>query len=456
MSVRMDASLYSEVARIEKGDFLRFHCEQLSHLQRDVQRYFFGVYYPRWHAMYMEEVREIIGNLGYTQLRHFPAFPLDVYRREDGQTYVTDDFVVDNVLVIGQPQNQRDDDMKRFKIVSVDDTTLRTKTSGPGAGLPAVKKDNKGSSMLMATSTSEGVGAVYESVELGDDVVQILTELRDAYVMHAGGGIPEIGIKAMGRHFRKPAADGRRWMTLQGLQKLVRDSRAFGLPQPSSLALTQRSKELIRSIAETIYNAFPHGGDESLVEEDTLTASMPGGCISCGGDNSGVNHSGTVTKGTFSGTSFCSSVAAVPATGGIDYDVFMDFVRGHMNAARKKAVWNVFVKLDFDNDGLLAIHDIQARFNAQEHPVVVRDGFFSAEGLLKGFLVLWDENNKQYGMVSYCEFLDYYNGLSAVIDDDDVFLSIVKTTWKMPPFAQTSMDHRMLTRFEDRRGRVGV
>lgn len=446
MSVRMDASLYSEVARIERGDFLRFHCETLSHLQRDVKRYFFGVYYPRWHAFYLEEVREVIGNMGYTELKHFPAFPLDVYCKEDGETYVTDDFVVDRVLIIGNPQNQRDDDIKRFKIVSVDDSVLRTKTSG--SALAPIPKNNGGGgsagSMLVASPSAVGLGATYVPVELDDEVVDILRELREAYVMHAGGGIPEIGIKAMGRHFRKPAADGRRWMSLQGIEWLIRDSRAFGLPQPTTLALTQRSRELVKQLAETIYNAFPHGGDESLIAEDTFTASMGQRQQQQQGK---APATGSVMQGTFSGHSFCCSVAAVPSTGGVDYDVFMDFVRGHMSAERKKAVWNIFTQLDFDGDGFLAIHDIQARFNAQEHPVVVRDGFFTAEGLLRGFLALWDENTKQYGMVSYAEFLDYYNGLSAVIEDDGVFFSILKTTWKMPPFARTAVENFAGTRF---------
>lgn len=446
MSVRHDATLYSEVARIERGNFLRFHCEQLSASQRDVQRYFFGAYYPRWHAFYLEEVREIVGNRGVTELRHFPAHPLDAYCREDGATYLTDDFAVDNVIVVGQPQNQRDDDVKRFRIVSVDDTLLRTKTSSGTSRLSAIPRSNKGpssSSMLMAASSSAGVGAVFIPVELDGDVAGLLLELREAYVKHAGGGIPEIGIKAMGRPFRRAAADGRRWMTLDGIEQLVRDSRAFGLPgQPSSLALTQRSRDLVKGVAELIYKAFPHSG--SLEETNGAAA----GDTMHFGDDGGFGATATVTSSSpnFAAT---ASGRALPAVGGVDYDVFMDFIRGHMNNTRKKAVWHVFTSLDYDSDGLLCIKDIQASFNAQAHPVVVSDGFFSAEGLLRGFLTLWDENNAtgMYGMVPYAEFLDYYNGLSAIIDDDAVFLSIVKTTWKLAPFAQMPVDHAF-TRFQ--------
>jgi len=373
----MNATLYSEVARIEIGDFLRFHCEPLSHHQRDVQRYFFGVYYPRWHSFYLEEVRSIIGNLGYAELKHFPAFPLDVYVNEHGETFRTEDFQVDNVIVLGHPQDQRDDDIKRFKIVMVDDKVLRTRTTK----LPPISNSSLAHPQtMMMTSSAKRVSAAVD-----DDVVEILRQLRDAYVYHWGGGIPENGVKAMGRHFRKVDDDGRRWMTREGIMALVRDSRMFGA-NSCSLADTQKSQTLISSVADIIFDAFPHGEE----------------------------------------------------SGAVDYDSFMDVIRGHMNETRKKAVWETFCKLDFDGDGQLSILDIQARFNAHEHPVVVRDGFFSAAALLKGFLNVWDENNREYGMVPYAEFLDYYNGLSAAIEKDEVFVAILKTTWKMPQFAEHS------------------
>lgn len=112
----------------------------------------------------------------------------------------------------------------------------------------------------------------------------------------------------------------------------------------------------------------------------------------------------------------------------IDYDAVMDVVRGQMNSKRKAAVLSAFYKMDFDNDGFLKIHEIQALFNAQAHPVVVHDGLYSPEKLLRWFLSLWDGSNEQLGLVPLTEFLDYYNGLSAVIDDDDIFVNIIKTT----------------------------
>lgn len=376
MSVRMNASLYSDVARIERGDYLLFHCEQLSQHERDVQRYFFGCYYPRWHGFYLEEVRSIVGNLGYPELKHFPAYPFDVYLKEDGETYLTDDFQVDSVLVLGPPQNQRDDGTKRYKVVSVDDSRLQTRTGQ----LPPVHSSSTANPSTMMTSTGKRV-----AVEPSEEVLDLLEQLRDAYVAHAGGGIPEIGIKAMGRPFRRVSADGRRWMSLEGIQRLVRDSRAFG-GNAVSFGETQRSKEMIHRVADLLFSAFPQ---ETLESGETV----------------------------------------------IDYDVFMDCVRGHMSSERKKAVWDVFRRLDFDNDGHLTILDIQARFNAQEHPVVVADSIFSADKLLKGFLVIWDENHSQHGLVPYAEFLDFYNGLSAVIERDDVFFSILQTTWKMPKWS---------------------
>ncbi|AYU80927.1 calcium-binding protein, putative [Leishmania donovani] len=406
MSVRMDASLYSDVVRIERGDYLRFHCEQLSADGRDTQRYFFGCYYPRWHGFYLEEVRSIIGNMGYCELKHFPAYPFDVYLKpadltaaaDSAQTYdadsanvttyITDDFQVNNILVLGPPQNQRDDAVKRFKIVSVDVSHLKTKTLSlaPVANLNSSSIQNP-NTML---STLRAPGGERVPVQLESPVLDILTQLRDAYIDHAGGGIPEIGIKAMGRPFRKVSDDGRRWMTRDGVRQLVRGSRAFGA-HAGCLTDTRNALQTIEAVADTIFSAFPH-------EEATHPVAP--------------------------GEEACEER--------IDYDVFMDYVRGHMNSIRKKAVLEVFQRLDYDSDGNITIKDIQATFNAQEHPVVVSDAIFTAEKLLKGFLAIWDENQRHFGLVPYTEFMDYYNGLSAVIEDDAVFVGILKTTWKVP------------------------
>ncbi|KPA83142.1 putative calcium-binding protein [Leptomonas pyrrhocoris] len=410
MSIRMDASLYSDVARIERGDFLRFHCEQLSQDGRDNQRYFFGCYYPRWHGFYLEEVRSLIGNMGYKELKHFPAYPFDVYLKAtdadagdaattmppddyaadcaNSTTYLTDDFQVDNILVLGAPQNQRDDAVKRFKIVAVDKSQLKTKSQA----MPPVMNLNSSSVRNPDTmlSTLRAPGGQWVPVKLDDTVLDILTQLRDAYIDHAGGGIPENGMKAMGRPFRKVSDDGRRWMTLEGVRQLVRGSRAFGAAA-TSLSDTRHAQQTIDAVTDTIFDAFP--------KEEAFLPGAPG--------ETGREEA-------------------------IDYDMFMDYIRGHMNATRKKAVLDVFQQLDYNSDGNVAIQDIQAMFNAQAHPVVVSDAIFTADKLLRGFLAIWDENQRQFGLVPYTEFIDYYNGLSAIIEEDKVFLGILKTTWKVP------------------------
>lgn len=301
-------------------------------------------------------------------------------------SYTTDDFQVDHVLVIAHPQNQRDDDIKRFKIVSVNTEHLKTELKR----LPPLSSSSLAHPDTML-STLQAPGGHRVPVKVSNTVRSLLKELREAYIDHAGGGIPEVGLKAMGRPFRRVSVDGRRWATLEQMQQLVRDSRAFGAPA-SSFHETHSAQRTIRAVAETIYDAFPK-------EEQQVQLDVPG----------------------------------EPARDvGVDYDVLMDYLRGHMNAVRKKAVWEVFERMDYDKDGNITILDIQSCFNAQEHPVVVHDRIFSAEKLLRGFLAVWDENNSMYGLVPYTEFMDYYNGLSAIIEDDAVFLGILKTTWKLP------------------------
>ncbi|ORC90943.1 calcium-binding protein [Trypanosoma theileri] len=354
----MDTTLYSELNRLERGDFLLFHCVQLSQHEQDVQRYFFGCYFPRWRGFYVEEVRELPGPLGYKVPRHFPAFPFDVYLKDDGSNFLTDDFTVGSIFTLGGPLNQRDEGVKRYKVIYCDDSRLRTRT---GKTLADIGND-------ITTKLNQ-------THRVSSEAIELLREIRDAYVMNAGNSIPEIGIKAMGRHFRQVSGDGKRWMSLENIAKFVRDSRAFN--KSLSFEDTQQSTRKINSIAECIHSAFPHNEE-----------------------------------------------------GYVDYDLFMDYIRGPMNQKRKDAVWNIFRKLDFDADGNINILDIQARYNAQEHPTVAVEKLFSADKLLKGFLTIWDEN-KKYGLVPYAEFIDYYNGVSAVIEDDDIFFDILRNQWKV-------------------------
>lgn len=374
----MDATLYSEIARLERGDYLLFHCEPLSQHHSDISRYFFGAYYPRWQSFYLEEVRSIIGNLGYNELKHFPAFAFDTYRKPNGETYTTDDFQLGSVLVVSPPQNLRDDDTKRFKVVTVDYSHLRTATGR----LPPIRSSsaaNPGTMVLAQTG-------IRVPVQISTQVQQILFELREAYVAHLGYGIPELGVKAMGRPFRAYSADGKRYISFPGMMQLIRDSRAFGIsPKYESV---QATNAVVKEMAMLLYASFPK-----------------------------------------------------ETNGQIDYDMFMDFVRGHMNELRKKEVQKVFQALDYDKDGHLCIKDIQACFNAHEHPVVVHDGLFRADALCRGFLTWWDEGNTMYGTIPYSEWLDYYNGLNAVIAEDRVFLGVLQNTWKLGPWTVKHFPH---------------
>ncbi|RHW72216.1 calcium-binding protein [Trypanosoma brucei equiperdum] len=354
----MDTTLFSDENRIDRGDSLLFHCVQLSQGGTDSHRYFFGCYFPRWRGFYMDEARELPGPLGYNVTRHFPAFPFDVYLKDDGEHFLTDDFQIGSIFTLGGPLNQRDDEQKRYKVVHCDDSQLRTRT---GKTLASI--GNNVSGLLQQTHRVSG------------EAIDALKRIREAYIFNVGNGIPEVGIKAMGRHFRKVGSDGRRWMSYEGIVRFVKDSRNFNATL--SFSDTQRTEEDVNTVATCIYNAFPQNEEE---------------CI--------------------------------------DYDFFMDYVRGPMSQERKDAVWNIFRRMDYDRDGNLNIIDIQACYNTQEHPTCSVDHLFQSDKMLKGFLTIWDENER-CGLVPYAEFLDYYNGVSAVLEDDKVFFDVLNNQWKL-------------------------
>ena len=325
---KLNSTLFSDVNRIQRCDVLKFRCEVRGY-GTDVHRTFLGAYFPRWRGLYLDEARTILG-----EIKLFPAFPFDVYAKENGENFFTGDFVVGQSFVLGDPQNQRDIAARTFFVTSIDASQLTVFTGGSAAS-------------QSGKSTNSGAAS---------DLLQ----LRDAFI-ERNGGVPELGLKALGRFFRDVDASGRRVV----------------------------SRGALGSAAAQV----------------------------------GLTFSADQINGIFS--SFTQD-----ASGSIDYDELLEIIRGPMSLRRQTIVRDVFRKLDLDGDGILKLRELAARFNAGKHPHVL-DGTFAADQLLKAFMLSTWDNTNHSGVVSSAEFIDYYNGVSAAIDDDSTFESVVRGSWKL-------------------------
>ena len=131
-------------------------------------------------------------------------------------------------------------------------------------------------------------------------------------------------------------------------------------------------------------------------------------------------------------------------SGLIEFDEFIRAIRGPMNPARKKMVAMAFKKLDKDGNGWVDINDVRGVYNAQKHPMVIQ-GKKTEDQILQEFLETFEtahamrNNETPNYVVTKEEFEEYYNNISASIDDDNYFQLMMENAWKLTEDSRKGM-----------------
>lgn len=124
------------------------------------------------------------------------------------------------------------------------------------------------------------------------------------------------------------------------------------------------------------------------------------------------------------------------SSGSIDYDEFVRGVRGPMNSFRQNIVKAAFKKLDKDGSGVIDMNDIKGVYNAKNHPEV-KSGKKTEDDILGEFLETFEQHHALNGggirdrSVTLEEFMEYYNNVSASIDNDEYFELMMINSWKL-------------------------
>ena len=134
------------------------------------------------------------------------------------------------------------------------------------------------------------------------------------------------------------------------------------------------------------------------------------------------------------------------ASGAIDYNEFLRAVRGRLSPARRKLVVLAFHSLDAmgNGDGVLTIEDLAPLYDTSKHPEVIAgklDGSSALRVFLDGFE---GRGGDRDGTVTLDEWLNYYEEISASIDSDDEFSTLLVGTWgglKAPGMAKPAISH---------------
>ncbi|KAF8785361.1 calcyphosin-like protein [Argiope bruennichi] len=117
-------------------------------------------------------------------------------------------------------------------------------------------------------------------------------------------------------------------------------------------------------------------------------------------------------------------------SGAISYDEFLRAIRPKMSQNRLKIVEKAFSKLDRTGDGVVTYHDLKDVYNVMYHPFY-QNGQLTEKELFLRFLANFEVGGNPDGIVTKEEFIDYYTGVSASIDEDAYFDLMVRLAWKL-------------------------
>ena len=100
-----------------------------------------------------------------------------------------------------------------------------------------------------------------------------------------------------------------------------------------------------------------------------------------------------------------------------------------MNAKRQAIADKAFLKFDKDGNGYIDASDLKGVYNCSFHPKVI-SGEMTEDQVFLEFLANFGDKNKD-GRIERSEWSDYYSAVSASIDNDDHFVQLMKTAWKL-------------------------
>ena len=116
--------------------------------------------------------------------------------------------------------------------------------------------------------------------------------------------------------------------------------------------------------------------------------------------------------------------------GTVSFDEFLENLRPPMSKSRKEIIAKAFHKLDKTGDGVITIEDLKGVYNARHHRKYV-NGEWTEEQVFRSFLDSFDSPDDPDGKVTREEFLNYYSGVSASVDNDAYFDLMMRNAWKL-------------------------
>ena len=126
-------------------------------------------------------------------------------------------------------------------------------------------------------------------------------------------------------------------------------------------------------------------------------------------------------------------------TGKVTIDDIINTIADPMNEHRKLYVVNKFAKMDLEKQGEVRISLLKEKYNPKGHPDVI-SGKVSDEEIYKQFcytLDIYCSIRMITDAINYKQFIEYYNGISSAIFDENYFEAILNV-WEDDVFSANS------------------
>lgn len=115
--------------------------------------------------------------------------------------------------------------------------------------------------------------------------------------------------------------------------------------------------------------------------------------------------------------------------GKLNFDEFLVAIRGQMNETRMAVCDKAYNKMDTNGDGHVTMEDVRATYNVDSHPKYI-SGEMTADQIFATFMGRMGDSDAD-GHITKQEWYDYYNGISASVDNDEEFVLILTNAWKL-------------------------
>jgi Ca2+-binding EF-hand superfamily protein len=113
----------------------------------------------------------------------------------------------------------------------------------------------------------------------------------------------------------------------------------------------------------------------------------------------------------------------------INFEEFLCAIRGKPNQRRQAIIDKAFLKFDNEGNEYIDVLNLIKDFNASKHPKVI-SGEITKDQVFTLFLKNFNDMTG-CGKIDRKEWNDYYHAVSSSIDNDDYFVTLMKTTWNL-------------------------